>query len=129
MLWIILTAALPGCRIGLYEATEPVKSRVIEVCSGDRWTFRLDENLTTGYEWTAACADSCVDVTIGHRGPANGEGLLGAPGQAVVTVRIKNGFAGPSELRLKYRRSWSDEVARDITIVFYRKTGDHAPWK
>ena len=128
-LWVALWAVLPGCRIGLYEVTEPVKSRVIEVCSGERWTFVLDENLTTGYEWTAECADGCVDVTIGHREPENRDGLVGVPGKAVVAVRIRRGFAGPSELRLKYQRTWSHEIDREITIVFYRKTGDHAPWK
>ncbi len=128
-LWVACAALLPGCRLGVYEISEPVKSQFIETFSGERWTFVLDENLTTGYEWTATCADNLVDVTVGHRAPENTEGLVGVPGQAVVSVRIRSGFAGPSELRLKYQRSWSHEVDRDITIVFYRKTGDHAPWK
>ena len=128
-LWIALAAVLSGCRLGVYQMTEPVKSQFIETFSGERWTFVLDENLTTGYEWTATCADNLVEVTVGHRAPENAEGLVGVPGQAVVSVRIRNGFAGPSELRLKYQRTWSHEVDRDITIVFYRKTGDHAPWK
>lgn len=109
--------------------TEPIKSQFIEVGSGERWTFVLDENRTTGYEWTAECSDACVDATVGHRPPKAGDGLCGEPGKAVVTVRIRRGFAGPSELRLKYQRNWSHEVGREITIVFYRKTGDHAPWK
>ena len=129
LLWLFLAAVLSGCRTGFYRVNEPVKSQFIEVATGEWWTFVLNENLTTGYEWTAACADSCVDITVGHREPENTNDLVGVPGKAVVTVRIRNGFAGPAELRLKYQRSWSHEVDRDITIVFYRKTGNHAPWK
>lgn len=126
---VLAAAFLSGCRLGRYELTEPIKSQFIEVNSGERWTFELDENRTTGYEWIASSSDNCVDVIVGHREPENTEGLCGVPGKAVVTVRIRRGFAGPSELLMKYQRSWSDEVAREIKIVFYRKTGDHAPWK
>ncbi len=125
----VLLFLLVGCRSGRYELTDPVKSQFIEVAADDRWQIVLDENRTTGYEWTATCADSLVDLSLGHREPENAEGLCGVPGKAVVTMHIRRGFAGPTEVTLRYRRSWSNETAREIVLVLYRKTGDHAPWK
>ena len=123
-------AALSGCRLGRYNLSEPVTNRYIEVKSGDQWTFELEENQTTGFSWIVSCPDPSVDVTIGHRGPEKkDEGLCGAPGKALVTAKIRRGFSGPSELTMMYRRPWSKEVAREVRICFYRKTGDAAPWK
>ncbi len=123
-------AALSGCRLGRYNLSEPITNRYIDVKSGDHWTFELEENQTTGFSWTASCPDHLVDVTLVHRGPEKeAEGLCGAPGKALVTAKIRRGFSGPSELTLTYRRPWSNEVAREVRICFYRKANDVAPWK
>lgn len=129
LLPVVLLFLSVGCRSGRYELSEPIKSQFIEVATDDRWQIVLDENLTTGYEWTATCADSLVDLSMGHREPESAEGLCGVPGKAVVTMHIRRGFAGPTEVTLRCRRNWSNETAREIVLVLYRKTGDHAPWK
>lgn len=128
-----LAALCGGCRTGRYTFVDPQEDRVIEVKSGDRLNVDLEENATTGFMWKATCDDEDVEITY-ERKPANqfspdGERLCGAPGRVVVTVRVHRGFAGPAEVRFRYMRSWSKEVAREFTFVLNHYPTDKSPWK
>lgn len=126
---VLLAGSFAGCRIGRYYLTEPVTDQFIEVKSGDRVYVELEENSTTGYQWSATVDDERIELGIEHLPPeANGE-LYGRAGLARVMIRVHRGFFGPAAVELKYARSWSDEVARTVTIGLYRRPTDVANWK
>ncbi len=125
------SAFLCGCEgIGIRHISDPGRSQVLRVVSGDRIYFDLKENVTTGYEWDFICNDSDVEVTIDHFGADADDASAGAPGLAKVRIRIERGYDGPSTVRFVYRRKWeSAPPAKEFTITLYKRTGDVAFWE
>jgi len=127
---VALTALLfGGCQIERIVIEEPVRDRFVEVCTDDHVVVRLDENATTGYQWTVRCADPLVNVTIEHEGPDLDDRRCGAPGLATVHLRVRRGFVGPSVVYLRSERSWSGECARKVKLQLHRRITDVAVWK
>lgn len=111
-------ALLTGGCIGLeHRIVDPTEGGVIEVRSGDRWYIDLEENATTGYRWSATCDDEDVEIYYEHPELKLDEQLCGAPNRVSVVIRVHRGFAGPAEVRLRYARSWSKEVARELVYI------------
>ena len=127
----ILTALLlAGCAFERhYRAIVPEKNQVVRAESGDRFFFDLEENATTGYQWSATCDDADVDVSIRHVEGEAGEGLVGVPGVAKVEIRVHRGYDGPSKVRFSYRRSWEKETLKEFSVTLYKRAGDFAFWK
>ncbi len=114
-----------GC-IGLeHRIVDPTEGGVIEVKSGDRWYIDLEENCTTGYRWTATCDDEDIEIYYEHPEPKLDEQLCGAPNRVSVVIRVHRGFAGPAEVHLRYARSWSKEVARELDYVLTYQAESH----
>lgn len=119
-----------GCQmIDRRTIEEPITDRVIEVKSGDRWTLELDANPTTGYTWVGACDSGEVDLAYDYLPPDVPKGVCGASGKMRVTIRVRRGFADSATVTLKYMRTWSNEVARTVTIVLHRHASDEAFWR
>ena len=121
---------LAGCAFERhYLAIVPERNQVVRAMSGDRFLFDLEENLTTGYEWTATCDDADVDVTIRHVPGEATDGMVGVPGVAKVEIRMRRGYDGPSHVRFRYARSWEKESLKEFSVTFYKRTGDTAFWE
>ncbi len=119
-----------ACRSAHYTLNEPVESQIIEVKADDRWNIWLDENATTGFRWEAECKSGEVAVRVDHfpAGDAR-DGICGAPGKARVNLRVLQGFRDLAEVNLRYRRSWSGEVAREVRLMLRRNANDFAFWR
>ena len=109
----------------LASAAEPAKPEapkqqllVLRVEKGKSATITLEENVTTGFEWMAKYDAKLCKVEITHRGPENADGvpLCGAPGKAVVTVRLLTD--APADLTLEYRRPWETDVP-PAKVLYY----------
>lgn len=123
----VLLVGLLGCSTERHWL-KGESSQVVRVESGDRFFLTLEENATTGYQWKADCDDDNVGVMISHR-PASQSNLAGAPGQALVTIRIYRGYDGPSEIHFRYQRSWEEKPIKEFTITLFKRTGDCAFWE
>lgn len=127
----MLAGLAGGCRTARYELSEPLDGQVVEVKSGDRVSVVLTENGAAGFRWSWECDDDDVEITRETIPPeSDGGGLVGAPGKVRITMRFHRGYAGPSHVKLHYRRPWKGgETARTIDLSFYRHPEDEAPWK
>ena len=124
---LALPLFLCGCRLSRYSFSEPVTDSILTVMSGDRYTIELDENGTTGYTWAVTCDNDDVEVGVEHIAP-NAD-RCGAPGKAIVSIRVHRGFGETATVEMKYRRPWSGECARAITYILNHDPTDEAPWK
>ena len=87
--------------------------------------FLLEENCTTGYEWTAEYSSGEVDVAIEHRAAEAASGLAGAPGRAAVLAKLKGNDAAPVFIEMKYRRRWETcAPAKTVRVVLYKVKGN-----
>jgi inhibitor of cysteine peptidase len=87
--------------------------RVLE--RGDVLVVRLRSNPSTGYAWRVCSGARPVLVLVGRRYVPPRDGLLGAPGTAV--LRFRAARAGKTVLRLAYARSWqTGSPARTFTL-------------
>lgn len=126
----LLAWCAPGCHVDRrHFAVVPERNQALRVQSGDRLVFDLDENMTTGYSWTATCDDDDVDVTIRHVPGSSADGLVGVPGVAKVEIRIRRGYDGPSAVRFRYRRPWERDADREFVITLFKRVGDTAFWE
>ena len=73
-----------------------------KVKRGGIFIFELEENLTTGYSWTASADPKLAEVHLEHI-PASSE-LTGAPGRARVLIRPLT--SSPAAVTLLYIRPW-----------------------
>lgn len=129
-LTLLLMLVLTGCAFERHYAVVPEKDQVLEVASGDRWIFTLEENATTGYEWDYSCDDDDVEVRIDHIAGESKDGMVGVPGKAKVVIRIHRGYDGPSTVKFVYRRQWEKaKPAKSFVITLFKRTGDEAFWK
>lgn len=125
-----LAALLAGCHADRrHFAIVPERNQTVRAQSGDRFLFDLEENMTTGYEWTATCDDSDVDVRIRHVPGESDEGMVGVPGVAKVEIRVRRGYDGPSTIRFRYKRRWEKDAIKSFTVTLYKQTGDRAFWE
>ena len=90
----------------------------LPVEKGKTAAITLRENVTTGFRWTAKYDPQLCKVEITHRGPENSGGapVCGAPGKAIVTVRLLTD--APADLILEYRRPWEKD-APPAKILYY----------
>jgi len=121
--------AFGGCDTGRHAIKSPGTSQAIRVESGDRLYMDLEENATTGYQWSAKSNDPDVDVIIDHKPAKSGSGMVGVSGTAAVTIRIHRGYDGPSAVTFVYKRPWEKESVKKFTITLYKRTGDCAAWE
>lgn len=127
MIFALAAALLAGCAFERHYAIVPGKDQVVQVESGDRWLFELDENPAAGCEWDCTCDDDDVEVTIEHVAGAGGEGVAG---KAKVTIRVHRGYDGPSTVTFFLRRRGEGpRPAKSFVITLFRRTGDEAFWK
>ncbi len=72
---------------------------------GDVILIRLEENITTGYQWNIGTIDSSMVELLDSDYTSNqGEGLLGSPGTRTFRFRAKS--SGSVPIRLRLRRPW-----------------------
>jgi len=93
----------------------------IRLRPGEEIKLRLEENATTGYSWITFDEpfDNC-DVYISHKPAMRGLfGLLGAPGEAVVTLKATRPGLSVVELFNVRRWDWDrDGSAANVIQVF-----------
>ena len=125
---LLLTA---GCQMADRQIlANPGENQVVQVKSGDRLDFELEENITTGFSWDYTCDDPDVEVQIEHLPAETSGNLCGAPGRARVHIHVHRGYDGPSSIRFFYRRPWEKKPpAKEFTIALFRRTGDAAFWE
>lgn len=98
-----------------------------ELPKGGTIRFLLEENCTTGYEWTAEYSSGEVEVSIEHRAAEATPGLAGAPGRAAVLAKLKGNDAAPVFIEMKYRRRWEKAApAKTVRVVLYKVKGNVA---
>jgi inhibitor of cysteine peptidase len=94
--------------------------QTIEVTTGEEIVVTLEENPTTGYQWT-------VDELVGHLTSVSSEFAApgtqrpGAGGHRTIVLRATG--SGPAELRVRYARPWGGETsdARRLRFRFVVK--------
>ena len=86
--------------------------------AGEPLRFLIEENGTTGYQWSAEWNTNECEVVLDHRG-AGRSGLCGAPGTVEVTVTSR--IQTPARVELGYRRPWmkSAPPARAVRVIVY----------
>ena len=82
---------------------------------GDLLVVRLRSNPSTGYAWRVSSGARGVLLLVGCVYVAPEDGLLGAPGTAVLRFRARG--TGKTVLRLAYTRSWEKGVAPARTFT------------
>lgn len=125
----LLSLALVGCTLNRHYIDEPGRSQALCAEGGDRFFMDLEENATTGYQWYARSNDPDVDVSIEHEPGDDGDGRVGMPGTAEVTIRVRRGYDGPSAVTFEYRRPWEKTPVKAFTVTLYRRTGNAAVWE
>lgn len=120
-------ALLAGCG---GEPGEPGSPRTIEVAPtspagttvaarvGDTVVVSLEANATTGYAWRFTAGDTFTIEKSEYVPDPDSEGLAGAGGTQVVTLRVTR--AGTSDLTGVYERSWetpSPSPAAQMTVT------------
>ena len=84
--------------------TQADQGKTIEAHQGDVILLRLEENLTTGYEWETETMAGAVLETVESTYVQEQGKLMGRGGTRV--VRFKAEASGNQEVHLKLRRSW-----------------------
>jgi len=125
----LLTFFLFGCSIERHAISSPGTSQAIRVESGDRWFMDLEEDAAAGYKWYGKSNDSDVDVIVDHAPGKDGDGRVGAPGTAKVTIRVHRGYDGPSAVTFTYRRAGEKVPTKKFVISLFKRTGDVAAWE
>jgi predicted secreted protein len=124
ILRLLLLTVVPlfaaGCANSTAPAEQPVAedpdARLIPLAVGGCAKITLEENMTTGYRWTAKYDAKLCKVEIDHRGPENQGGvpLCGAPGKAIVTVTLLTNAT--AEVVLEYLRPWEKNTPPVKTV-------------
>ena len=96
---------------------------VVERRAGEPVRFVLEENGTTGYQWTAEWNTNECEVVIEHRGAVarneRGEMLCGAAG--ALNVSVTSRIYTPARIEFAYKRSWEKGVKpiRALKLIVY----------
>ena len=128
---LALAAALPLCGVELRNGAEFAladmpSEATAQLPYGGTIRFLLEENGTTGYQWTAEYGNAEADVTIEHRAAEAQPGLAGAPGRAAVLVLLKGTESAPVFIEFKYARSWEKDVkpSKSMRVILYKVKSD-----
>lgn len=89
----------------------------MEVIKGDNFIVRLDENPTTGFEWSIEVSDGLVVLSDEYIPPQD-EGLVGAGNVHVWEIRAVE--TGTQQVNGIYKRPWEnvtgDELKYELTV-------------
>jgi inhibitor of cysteine peptidase len=88
--------------------SEKDNGALVEVTLGSKVTVELDENPTTGYQWTIDSVDEVFLVPEGDAFLVGEQMGLGAGGVRRLFFRAKG--AGSSSLSLTYKRPWQSDA-------------------
>ncbi|MEA2145165.1 MAG: inhibitor of cysteine peptidase [Solirubrobacteraceae bacterium] len=82
----------------------------VSVTQGDRITVRLDENPSTGYQWSAAPTSDILEVASSELlpGPTTSPGAGGAR-----VIVLRSARAGLGQVHFSLARSWQREKPID----------------
>jgi len=107
-----------------FTMDEVPKEATAQLPKGGTIRFMLEENGTTGYQWTAEYSAGEVEVCVEHRAPRAAAGTVGTPGRASVLAKLKGNDAAPVLIELKYARSWEKSApAKTMRVVLYKVKG------
>jgi predicted secreted protein len=87
--------------------TQQDQGGTFEAYEGDEIVIRLEENLTTGYQWEMEAIDSPVLELLDSEYSSDPEILMGSGGTRTLRFRAKS--SGSQQVRLSLRRSWDPE--------------------
>ncbi len=94
-----------------------VETEYMEAKTGDNFTIRLDENPTTGFEWSIEISDGLVVLSDEYIPPQD-EGLVGAGNVHVWEIQAVE--TGTQQVNGIYKRSWEnitgDELKYELTV-------------
>ncbi len=94
-----------------------VETEHMEVIKGDNFIVRLDENPTTGFEWSIEVSDGLVVLSDEYIPPQD-EGLVGAGNVHVWEIQAVE--TGTQQVNGIYKRSWEnitgDELKYELTV-------------
>ena len=94
----------------------------VEANVGDTIAVSLDANPTTGYSWEFTAGDTFEIAGSTYVADPNPEGLSGAGGTQVVTLKVTK--AGTSDLTGMYRQQWnspSPDAQPDFSMTVQSK--------
>lgn len=124
LIWMLVTAMLLSSILAGCAASSVPDEKVygkedtqISVSTGDELTIELDENPTTGYQWSVAIGDeSVIELSKDDYVSDNqDENVAGAGGTRVLTFKAK--AAGNTVINMVYERSW-EKSEDDETLAF-----------
>ncbi len=101
---LIIALALTACEDA--QAVYGKEHTDIEAKTGETFTIKLEENPTTGYQWSIAVSDESVvmlDKDDYEPDDQSGE-LVGSGGTRVLTFKALK--AGTATIGMVYERSW-----------------------
>jgi len=117
-LGVLLLLLATGCQFADRHAVlNPGTDQVIEVKSGDRLAFELDEEKEC--EWFGISDDSDVDILYEHT----------KPGKITIRIYINRGYDGPSTVNFRCLRGSSPIPIKHFTLTLFKRTGDYAFWE
>lgn len=94
-----------------------VETENMEVIKGDNFIVRLDENPTTGFEWSIEVSDGLVVLSDEYI-PLQDEGLVGAGNVHVWEIQAVE--TGTQQVNGIYKRPWEnvtgDELKYELTV-------------
>ncbi len=84
--------------------TQPDRGRTVEANQGDVIVIRLEENLTTGYEWKIGTINRSIFELLSSDYSSTSGTSMGRGG--IRTVRLRAKSSGSEQIQLGLRRSW-----------------------
>ncbi len=119
VLVVAIMAALTGC--GGSQAVYGKEDTDIAAKAGETFTIKLNENPTTGYQWSVSISDeSVVALDKDEYVPDDKSGeLAGSGGVRVLTFKALE--AGTATINMVYERSWEpdpddEKVQFNVTV-------------
>ena len=94
----------------------------VDAAVGDTIVVSLDANPTTGYTWEFTAGDTFDIVSSQYQEGTHPEGVLGAGGTQIVTLKVTK--AGASDLTGMYRQQWnspSPDAQPDFSMTVQAK--------
>ena len=119
MVLVVVLAVLAGC--GGSQAVYGREDTDIAAKAGEAFTIKLEENPTTGYQWSVSISDGSVlslDKDEYVADDQSGE-MVGSGGVRVLTFKALE--AGTATIDMVYERSWEpnpddDKVQFNVTV-------------
>lgn len=108
---MVLAAALAGC--GGTQAVYGKNDTDIAVKAGGTFTIKLEENPTTGYQWSVSVSDeSVVALDKDEYVPDDKSGeMVGSGGTRVLTFKALK--AGTAAIDMVYEQSWEPDPGNE----------------